>query len=51
MYVKSAVCKANNIFETYEDIATGSANTSISTTPHRFEDARTRNAFEYLQTT
>jgi len=42
---------ADVISETYEDMATGKQqNSSISTTPLRFEDVPARNAFEYLQT-
>jgi len=41
---------ADVISETYEDNCNGkTANSSISTTPPRFEDVPARNAFEYLQ--
>ena len=42
---------ADVIFETYEDMHGNgkTANSSISTTPLKFEDVPARNTFEYLQ--
>ena len=37
------------ISETYEDSTWKTANSSISTTPLRFDDSSLRNAFEYLE--